>query len=109
MKSTLIFIVLLFCSCTNNKFYGHVYDYDTEQPLQNVFIDINGTKIQTDSSGYFYLKVNSNSILKLSLRKDGYSTKNLYRKPDSSGGFSKRNLSNNKIYLFNEKSDFSKK
>ncbi|MFH7015040.1 hypothetical protein [Flavobacterium sp. FlaQc-47] len=51
MERVLIFTVLLFCSCTNNKFYGHVYDYDTEQPIQNVFIEINGIKIQTDSSG----------------------------------------------------------
>ncbi|MEP6802951.1 MAG: hypothetical protein ABI892_00405 [Flavobacterium sp.] len=109
MKRILIFIVLLFCSCTNNKFYGHVYDYDTEQPIQNVFIDINGTKIQTDSSGYFCVKVNSNSRLKIILKKEGYSTKNLYRKPDSSGEFSKRNLSDNKIYMLNKEGDFSKK
>ncbi|WP_394773609.1 hypothetical protein [Flavobacterium sp.] len=109
MKSKLIFIVLLFCSCTNNKFYGHVYDYDTNRPIENVHIDINGIKLQTDSSGYFYLKVRSNSRLKVTLKKNGYSTKKLYRTPDSQGEFSKRNLSNNKIYLFNKESDFSKK
>lgn len=108
MKSKLIFIILLFCSCTNNKFNGYVYDYDTERPIKNVHIDINGNKTQTDSAGYFCVEVNLDSNLKISLNKRGFAAKMITRIPDSLGKFSKRSLHYNRIYLLNEESDFSK-
>jgi hypothetical protein len=108
MKSKLIFIILLLCSCTTNKFYGHVYDYDTEEPIQNVQIDIDGNKTKTDNSGYFCMKVKSNSTCVIFLQKGGYASKKIYRKSDSLGEFSKRNLKHNIIYLLNEESDFNK-
>ncbi|KUJ60523.1 hypothetical protein AR687_17270 [Flavobacteriaceae bacterium CRH] len=107
MKSQLIFIIILFCSCTNNKFYGYVYDYDTERPIKNVNININGNTTKTDSAGYFSLKVKSNSPCTIYLQRNGYASKKIYRKPDSLRAFSEKSLKNNSIYLFNKESDFS--
>lgn len=106
-KINLILLLLLFCSCTNNTFSGHVYDYDTEQPIKNVQIDSNGNKTETDSTGYFSIKVKPNKICKIAIRKEGYATKKIERKPDSMGVFSKSNLKEVKIYLFDKHSDFS--
>jgi len=106
-KINLILLILLLCSCTKNTFSGHVYDYDTERPIQNVQIDSNGNTTQTDSAGYFIIQVEPNKICKIALRKEGYATKKIDRKPDSLGLFSKSNLKNVKIYLFDENSDFS--
>lgn len=107
-KTTFIFIIILFCSCINkNNFNGHVYDYDTEKPIQNVQVDINGNQVQTDSKGYFCIEVNSNSAFKMLLKKEGYSRKIVNRKPDSLGKFSKKSLNYNKLYLYTKESDFS--
>lgn len=109
MKRTFIFMVLLLLSsCINsNKFNGHVYDYDTEKPIENVSIDINGHKTQTDSTGYFYAKLNFNSAYKIVLKKEDYVTKKIYRKPDSLGKYSQKSLKYNRLYLFAKESDFS--
>ncbi|PIF30152.1 hypothetical protein CLU81_0558 [Flavobacterium sp. 9] len=110
MKNPFIFIaVLLFYGCTNNKFSGTVYDYDTEKPIKNVFININGNRTQTDSSGYFCMEVKSDTTYVITLKKKAYATKNIYRTSDSLGKFSKRSLRYNRIYLFTEESDFGKK
>lgn len=109
MKIQLFFVILLFCSCTNNRFYGHVYDYDTERPIKNVNININGDVTQTDSTGYFSMKVKSNFPCTIFLKRKGYASRKIYRKPDSLGQFSKRSLKNNSIYLFNTESEFSNK
>ncbi|MCC9065550.1 carboxypeptidase-like regulatory domain-containing protein [Flavobacterium piscisymbiosum] len=106
-KLNLIVLLLLLCSCTNNTFSGYVYDYDSEQPIINVQIDSNGNKTETDSTGYFILKVRPNKMCKIVLRKEGYSSKKVERKPDSLGLFSKTNLKDVKIYLFEKNSDFS--
>ena len=105
MKIKYILILLLFCSCTKNTFSGHVYDYDTEQPIKNVQININGNKTQTDSTGYFSVGVNSNSGCTILLNKKGYTTKKVYRKPDFNEELSKRNLKNKIIYLYNEENN----
>jgi hypothetical protein len=78
MKRIFIFTILLLTSCINsNKFNGHVYDYDTEKPIKNVALDINGHKTQTDSTGYFYVKVNFSSVYKMTLKKEGYHQKDI--------------------------------
>ncbi|RKR08405.1 hypothetical protein C8C83_5644 [Flavobacterium sp. 90] len=106
MKVNLLFIVLLFFSCTNShNFNGHVYDYDTEKPIQDV--DINGNKTKTDSTGYFCLGINSNLACKIILKKEDYVTKKIYRKPDSLGKFSQKSLKYNRLYLFTKESDFT--
>lgn len=106
MKLKLILFTLLLCSCTNNTFSGRVYDFDTEEPLKNVQIDSNGNTTETDSAGYFSIKVKPNKTCTIYLRKEDYATKKISRKPDSLGIFSKRYLKNSKIYLFNKESDF---
>ncbi|TDO72830.1 hypothetical protein EV143_107136 [Flavobacterium chryseum] len=107
MKSQLIFVILLFCSCTNNRFYGRVYDFDTERPIKNVNINISGDVTQTDSTGYFSMKVKSNLPCTIFLQKAGYASKKICRKPDSLGEFSKKSLRNNSIYLIKKESEFS--
>ena len=109
MKITFIFILLLLCSCTKKELFGYVYDYDTEKPIKNVHIDINGDATKTDSTGYFCMKIKPNSACTIVLKKESYATKKLYRKPDSLGEFSSKSLKANKIYLYNKKSDFSNK
>ena len=104
-KISVMLFILLLCSCTTNTFSGYVYDYDTEQPIKNVQIDSNGNKTETDSLGYFSIKVKPNKICKIVLRKEGYATKIVNRKPDSLGVFSKKNLRNVRIYLFDKDSD----
>lgn len=101
--------LLLFCNCSNNRFYGQVYDYDTEKPIKNVIVNIENTTTQTDSMGCFDIELKSNSEYLLLLRIGGYAEKKIYRKPDSLGLYSKRSLRKNKIYLFNTESDFSNK
>ncbi|WP_264536982.1 hypothetical protein [Flavobacterium sp. N1736] len=108
-KIKFIFIVLLFCSCTKKEFFGYVYDYDTEEPIENVHIDINGKTTKTDSVGYFCMKIKSNSPCKIVLKKESYAVKKIYRKPDSLGEFSNKSLKGNKIYLYTKESDFSNK
>lgn len=108
IKSKFIFIIVLFCSCGNNdKFNGHVYDYDNDKPIENVAININGNKVQTDSTGYFCIKVKSNSLCKMILKKEGYLTKTINRTPDSLGKFSQKSLKYNRLYLFTKESDFT--
>jgi hypothetical protein len=108
MKRMFIFIVLLLTSCINsNKFNGHVYDYDTEKPIKNVAIAINGHKTQTDSTGYFCVEVTSNLAYNIILKKEDYVTKKIYRKPDSLGKYSQKSLKYNRLYLFAKESDFN--
>lgn len=108
MKSKFIFIILLFSSCIDsNKFNGHVYDYDTETPIENVSIDINGYKTQTDSTGYFCIEVKSNLAYKVILKKEDYVTKKINRKPDSLGKYSQKSLKYNRLYLYAKESDFT--
>ncbi|QOG01736.1 hypothetical protein [Flavobacterium sp. MDT1-60] len=104
MKISFVFIlVFLFYGCTDNKLCGHVYDYDSEKPIKNVFIDINGNKTHTDNAGYFCIKVNSNSACKIVFKKEGYAIKKILCKL----GLSK-NLNCNKVYMFKKESDFPK-
>ncbi|MBE8723900.1 hypothetical protein [Flavobacterium hungaricum] len=109
MRITYVFVLLLFCSCTNNKFYSYVYDYDTGKPLKNVLVTVNGVVTATDSTGFFTSNIKSNADCVILLQKEEYAVKKIYRKPDSLGMFSKRNLNKHKIYLFKKESDFSNK
>jgi hypothetical protein len=102
-------MTLLFYSCSNNNFQGYVYDYDTGKPLENVYIKINDCIAQTDSAGYFAMKIKSNSTTEIFLKREGYASKKLFRKPNSSGEFSKKSLNKNTIYLYNKESDFFNK
>jgi len=86
-----------------------VYDYDTEKPLKNVCIKIDDNITHTDSLGHFSLRVKSNSAFTIFLKRDRYAVKKVFRKPDSLGKFSRRNLKNNIIYLYTKESDFSNK
>lgn len=106
MRIKFILMTLLFCSCSNNNFQGHVYDYDTEKPLKNVYIKINDCIAKTDSLGYFAMKIKTNSTIEIFLKREGYASKELLRRPDSFGEFSKKSLNENTIYLYNKRSDF---
>jgi hypothetical protein len=107
MKNSYIFLILLFCSCTNNKkFDGYVYDYATEKPIQNVFVDVNGNTRRTDSTGYFCVKLKPNLPSIIYFKKEGYFSKKIYRKPDSLGRYSKGKIHWNRIYLYNKESEF---
>lgn len=108
MKVKFIFVILLLYSCSNNNFQGYVYDYDTEKPLKNVCVKINNDITQTDNVGWFSIKIKSNSTIAVFLKREGYASKKLFRKPDSSGEFSKKSLNENTIYLYNKESDFKK-
>lgn len=107
MKIEIFFLIFLFSSCSEISFSGYVYDYDKEKPIKDVQVKINGVSTQTDSIGYFTAKIKSNTDCVIELRKEDYASKKLYRKPDSIGMFSKRNLKKHKIYLFKKESDFS--
>lgn len=108
MKSEFLFIALLLSSCTSNQFSGYIYDYDTNKPIKDVKVNVNGVNSLTDNLGYFELEIESNSVCRLFLIKEGYASKKVIRKPDSLGTFSKRSLKNNRIYLYKNESDFSK-
>ena len=108
MKLKFILLTLLFCSCKNYTFEGNVHDYDTDKPLKNVAIIINENSTKTDSSGFFRLKVNSNTA-NIILKKEGYATKKIHRKSNSKGEADKRNLKNSVIYLYKRESDFYNK
>ncbi|WP_291152944.1 carboxypeptidase-like regulatory domain-containing protein [Flavobacterium sp. UBA7680] len=110
MKNKLFFLILLLCSCAGkDELNGYIYDYDTERPIKNVHINIKGDTTQTDSTGYFSIKVKSNSPYTIFLEREGYASKKIYRKPDSLGKFKKQSLKNNSIYLINKESEFSNK
>jgi hypothetical protein len=109
MKLNLILIVLLFCSCTHNKFSGIVRDFDTDKPIKNVLVNINGNATQTDSLGYFNSSVNCNSSCILYLKKEGYADKEVNRNPDSSEKDSDKRAKKNIIYMFRNDSDFLNK
>lgn len=109
MKALFILNVLLFCSCSKNEFNGHVYDFDTNKPIKNVCVRINNDITKTDSTGYFNIKIEANSINKIFLKREGYASKKIERKPDSSGKFSIKGLKQNVIYLYNNESDFINK
>jgi hypothetical protein len=109
MKLKIILIVLLFCSCTNNKFSGCVHDFDTDKPIKNVLVSINGNTTQTDSLGYFNSSINCNSSCILDLKKEGYADKKVNRKPDSSEKDNDKRAKKNIIYMFKRDSDFLNK
>jgi len=106
MKIKFILMILLSYSCSNNNFQGHVYDYDTEKPLKNVYIKINDEVKKTDRAGHFSVKIKTHSAIIILFKRKGYESKKICRKPDSCGEFSKKNLHANKIYLYNKESDF---
>ncbi|WP_281632010.1 hypothetical protein [Flavobacterium luteolum] len=108
MKSKLILAILLLSSCTNNKFSGYVYDYDTGKPIQNVMVNIIGNVTRTDSIGYFELEVNSNSNCAINLKRQGYAVKIMLRKPDFAEGNKNKKPKKNTIFMFKSDSDFSK-
>ena len=109
MKIKCVFIALLFCSCSDNKFYSYVYDYDTGKPIKNVKVNINGVVTVTDSTGFFISDIKSNTDCVIVLQKEEYAFKRVYRRPDSLGMFSNRGLKKHKIYLLKKESDFSNK
>ena len=46
------FSVLLFINCSKSNYLdGNVYDYNTEKPLEDVIVSINGTTIYTYIKG----------------------------------------------------------
>lgn len=106
MRIKVIILLLLLCSCTNDKFYGHIYDYSTEKPIQNVFVQVDGKTTKTDSTGYFCIKIKSNLSSNIVLRREGYFTKKIVRRPDSLGRFSKEKINWNRIYLYDKNTDF---
>lgn len=109
MKIKLIFIILLFCNCSQNKVSGYVYDFDSNAPIENVVVKINESATQTDSSGYFNIAVNSNSNCTLNLKKEGYANKKVFRKPDPPKNSDCKKLKDTIIYMFNNESEFSSK
>ncbi|MBF4491703.1 hypothetical protein IR010_04055 [Flavobacterium sp. MR2016-29] len=109
MKLNLILIIIIFCSCTNNKFSGSVRDFDTDKPIKNVLVNINGNTTQTDSLGYFNSNVNCNSSCILYLKKEGYADKEVNRKPDSSEKNDDKGAKKDIIYMFKKDSDFLNK
>lgn len=107
MKLKLLFIVLTFSACTQKKFSGYVKDFDSNKPIENVYVNISENTTQTDSLGYFNLNVNCNSSCILKLNKTGYAFKKIIRKPDVSEKKENDKADKNVIYMFKKESDFS--
>jgi hypothetical protein len=105
MKVKFSLLILLFCSCKNYTYEGHVHDYDTDKPLKNVTVIINENNTKTDSLGFFCLQVNSDTA-DILLKKQGYATKKIHRKHNLQEKVSNKNLNNPVIYLYNRQSDF---
>lgn len=103
MKIKLIFITILFWSCNRSTFSGKIHDFDTNEPIENVSVNINNNTMRTDSSGYFNLSVNSKSDCIMYLKKEEYANKAILRKPDNLSQNRERNV----IYMFKKESDFS--
>lgn len=108
MKIKFILLILLFCSCKNYTFEGNVHDYDTDKPLRKVEIIINNNITQTDSLGFFSLKINSNTA-DIILKREGYATKKIHRKSNNTEKVNDKNLKNSVIYLYKRESDFYNK
>lgn len=104
MKIRFILLTLLCCSCKNYTFEGNVHDYDTNKPIKNAAISINKSITQTDSLGFFSLKINS-SEADIIIKKERYATKKIHRKSNSK--HKDKNV-NKIIYLYNSESDFGK-
>ncbi|KAF2517753.1 carboxypeptidase-like regulatory domain-containing protein [Flavobacterium foetidum] len=102
-------MAILLLSCTHDKFSGNVYDFDSNKPIQSVWVSINEKATQTDSSGYFCLDVNSKSSCILTFRKVGYSSKQVSRKPDASEQDKNLKIKTRTIYMFRKESDFMTK
>ncbi|WJS92821.1 carboxypeptidase-like regulatory domain-containing protein [Flavobacterium johnsoniae] len=109
IKITLIFITLFLSSCTQSTFSGYVHDFDSNKPIKNVSININGNSIQTDSTGYFSLNVKSKSNCIINLKREGYENKKVYRKSDLSKHDTLQKSKNTTIYMFRNDSEFLKK
>ncbi|SEO85687.1 hypothetical protein SAMN05444671_1215 [Flavobacterium sp. CF108] len=106
IKIKLIFIALYLSSCTQNTFSGYVHDFDSNKPIKNVKININGNSTQTDSTGYFSLNVKSKSNCIINLKREGYENKKVYRKPDLSKRDTIQKNKNTTIYMFRNDSEF---
>ncbi|WP_426485772.1 carboxypeptidase-like regulatory domain-containing protein [Flavobacterium sp. 2] len=104
-----IFISLLLSACTQSTFSGYVNDFDSNKPIKNVNININGNKTQTDCTGYFSLNVKSKSNCIISLKREGYESKKVYRKPDISKRDTMQKRKNTIIYMFRKDSEFLRK
>ncbi|OXB04759.1 hypothetical protein B0A81_16480 [Flavobacterium plurextorum] len=105
LQIKLIIIVFLLCSCTHNKFSGYVYDFDTGKPIQNVVVNINGNSTSTDSIGYFEIEANINSDCVISLKRQGYVIRTMFRKPDFLGKSKNSKIKKSTIYMFKSDSD----
>lgn len=109
MKLKIILTTILFYSCTQNKYSGYIHDFDSNKPIKNVLVNINGNKTQTDSIGYFSLEINSKSNCIIHLKREGYADKNILRKTNMTKKIEDEKPKNKIIYMFKKESDFSNK
>lgn len=109
MKLKIILMLLLLCSCAQNKISGYVKDFDSNKPIKDVWVSIHKNTTQTDSLGFFSITVTSNSSGILNLKKEGYESKKVSRKPDSLEKSSDNKTNKSIIYLFKNESEYSNK
>lgn len=107
-KIKLLFTAMLISGCTGSTFSGYVNDFDTNKPVRNVTVSINTNTVQTDSTGYFSIPANSNLSCIITLEKEGYANKKVFRKPDLEKNNVKK-IKKNTIYMFKNESDFANK
>jgi len=73
--------VTVYLEKKNSKIYGHVYDDDTQEPLEGADVSLynedaeDGDGTQTDSEGYYEL-LTSEGYIHFEVRADGYSSHN---------------------------------
>lgn len=71
-KYIYLFVCLSVYSCNESNYYGYVYDFDKEIPLENVTVNdsVNSVTVYTNKKGYFQFKKNEKTVDELIFRKD---------------------------------------
>ena len=94
-------ICLTIYSCKLSKYYGYVYDFDKEIPLEKVMVydSLNGMKTFTDKKGYFEIEKGSKTTRALIFTKEDYCEKIISTISIQSGEFMEEKFKGEKIFL----------
>lgn len=101
----LILLISIFFSSCGKSYYGYVYDFDSEIPLDGVIVfnEVEKTQVLTDNKGYFMLNYNKPTS-ELIFKKKGYIIARIKTISIQSGEFMEEKFKGEKNYLINTKS-----
>lgn len=100
----MLFIIIT--SCSNKNYYGYVYDFDQEAPIEGVLItdSLSNIKTKTNSEGYFELRKEKLSSDYLIFSKKNYHSAKIRTISIQNGETMKESFKGEKIFIIQKNS-----